>query len=229
MMEEEKVGNRIKELRISHNLTQKELADKVGVTYQAVSKWENGKCLPDLYIITRMAVLFQVELSYILCHEEKKKKSKEWLLIIPFLVIACLITFIALKTNKNDYNFSTIFTTCNEFEINGVAAYNKDKTSIYISNISYCGKEENLDFKEIECALYEDIENKKIKINECKNTNEVTNLKDYLRDLTINVEHFSKECKNLKNNELYLEINGKNDDEKIITYKIPLKLKEKCA
>lgn len=41
-MDQEKFGKFIKEIRAKNNLTQKQLADKYHVTYQAVSKWENG-------------------------------------------------------------------------------------------------------------------------------------------------------------------------------------------
>ncbi len=41
-MNQEKFGKFIKDIRKKHNLTQKQLADKYNVTYQAVSKWENG-------------------------------------------------------------------------------------------------------------------------------------------------------------------------------------------
>ena len=51
-MNQETIGKKIKELRIKNNLTQQELASKLNVTYQAVSKWENGKNLPDLVILT---------------------------------------------------------------------------------------------------------------------------------------------------------------------------------
>ena len=50
-MNPQKVGELIKELRKNNNLTQKDLADKYGVTYQAVSKWENGTNLPDISLI----------------------------------------------------------------------------------------------------------------------------------------------------------------------------------
>ena len=50
-MDPDKVGKFIKELRKKNNLTQNELADKFGVTYQAVSKWENGKNIPDVSIL----------------------------------------------------------------------------------------------------------------------------------------------------------------------------------
>ncbi len=37
-----KIGNYIRNLRKSKDLTQKELADKLGISFQAVSKWEKG-------------------------------------------------------------------------------------------------------------------------------------------------------------------------------------------
>ena len=46
-----KTGGYIRELRKSEGLTQKELADKLGVSFQAVSKWEKGDALPDTGII----------------------------------------------------------------------------------------------------------------------------------------------------------------------------------
>ena len=49
-MDQEKVGNLIKKLRLDNNLTQKELADKLNVTFQAVSKWENGKSVPTMKV-----------------------------------------------------------------------------------------------------------------------------------------------------------------------------------
>lgn len=42
-------GKRLKYLRKSKNFTQKEIAFRIGVSEQAISKWENGECLPDVY------------------------------------------------------------------------------------------------------------------------------------------------------------------------------------
>ena len=44
-VDQNKIGEFIKKLRTENHLTQKEFADKYGVTYQAVSKWENGVSL----------------------------------------------------------------------------------------------------------------------------------------------------------------------------------------
>ena len=60
-MDQEKFGKFIKEIRKNNNLTQKQLADKYGVTYQAVSKWENGKNMPDIMLIKQMSKDFNIE------------------------------------------------------------------------------------------------------------------------------------------------------------------------
>ena len=53
-------GKRLKELRTQYHLSQEELAKRLGVTSQAVSKWETGKSTPDFAAIVPMAKLFQL-------------------------------------------------------------------------------------------------------------------------------------------------------------------------
>ena len=50
-MDQKKIGSLIKKLRIDNNLTQKEFALKYNVSFQAVSKWERGYNLPDIYLL----------------------------------------------------------------------------------------------------------------------------------------------------------------------------------
>lgn len=50
-MNQEKIGMFIRELRTEKKLTQQELADKLGVSDKAISKWENGRCLMDLSLL----------------------------------------------------------------------------------------------------------------------------------------------------------------------------------
>ena len=54
------IGKRIKELRKKNNLTQEKMADFLGVTYKAVSKWECGITAPDLSLIIPLAKLLRV-------------------------------------------------------------------------------------------------------------------------------------------------------------------------
>ena len=50
-MDNMKIGGYIQHLRKAAGLTQKELAEKLGISFQAVSKWENGDALPDTGLI----------------------------------------------------------------------------------------------------------------------------------------------------------------------------------
>ena len=62
-------GKRLRELRMQHSLSQEALAQKLGVTAQAVSKWENGKSYPDFPIIVPMAQLFRVSTDQLMGNE----------------------------------------------------------------------------------------------------------------------------------------------------------------
>ena len=79
-MDQEKFGNFIKEIRKNNHLTQKDLADKYGVTYQAVSKWENGKNMPDIALIKQISQDFNVDLADMFEGEYRinKKNKKQW-------------------------------------------------------------------------------------------------------------------------------------------------------
>ena len=50
-MDQEKIGKFIAKLRKEKNLTQNELAESLGITDRAISKWENGRGMPDLSLI----------------------------------------------------------------------------------------------------------------------------------------------------------------------------------
>lgn len=52
------LAENIQKYRKRSGLTQEEVANKLGVTFQAVSKWENGKSAPDIMFLPRMAELF---------------------------------------------------------------------------------------------------------------------------------------------------------------------------
>ena len=62
-------GDRIKELRNNHTWTQQELGDRLGVSKQSVSNWENGNIMPSIDVLVRMSDLFQTSTDYILNRE----------------------------------------------------------------------------------------------------------------------------------------------------------------
>ena len=225
-MNQEKIGKFIKEIRTKNNLTQKDLAKKLGVTYQAVSKWENGKNVPDISILKEMSKMFNVDIDEILDGEKKnKKKDLYGLVVIILLIILLFVGYLLYNTNDDNYEFKTISTTCDNFKITGSAAYNKDKATIYISNIEFCGKEDTTKYKSITCVLYETQNDTKTKISNCSKI-ENTNLEDFLKELEIKED--SNSCKNLSKSTLSLEIEAKDNDNKTITYTIPIKLNDNC-
>ncbi len=65
-MEPVKVGNAIKILRLRAGYTQHDLADVLGVTDQAVSKWERGLSVPDVSIVTKLSVMLNVDVDNLL-------------------------------------------------------------------------------------------------------------------------------------------------------------------
>lgn len=226
-MDQEKIGNLIKKLREENNLTQKDLADRLNVTYQAVSKWENGKNIPDIGVLKQISEDFDINIDEILNGEKiKKDKRKRILLIIPFILLIIIISLIVIIVNKNDdFEFKTISSKCSEFKISGSAAYNKNKTSIYISNIEFCGEEDKETYKNINCILYEITDEDKRKISSCIEKENST-LENYLKDLNVNVDNAS--CKNLVSNSLFLEIVAETGNGENKIYTIPIKLNDNC-
>ncbi len=226
-MNQEKIGQLIKNIRKEDKLTQKELADKLGVTYQAVSKWENGKNVPDISIIKEMSKMFNVDIDEILDGEKKDKKKSLYPLLLVSLLIVLLVLGYIFYDKTDNYEFKTISTTCSDFKISGSAAYNKDKATIYISNVEFCGKEDTTKYKKITCTLYETYKDTKTKISDCDNKKN-TNLEDFLKEVQVKVDHSSKTCKNLNKSSLTLEIEAKDENNKTITYTIPIKLNDSC-
>ena len=70
-MDSKAVGNTIASLRRKNNMTQGALAQKLGVSDKAVSKWENGAGFPDVTIFPALAEIFGVSVDYLMVGEEK--------------------------------------------------------------------------------------------------------------------------------------------------------------
>lgn len=228
-MNPEKIAKIIKEIRTKNNLSQNSFANKYGVTYQAVSKWENAKSIPDLAILTKICNDYNLNLDEILDNNKKKKSNKRKLLfvLIPVILII-IITFIYMNKDK-DFEFKTLSTTCNNFSLYGSIAYNKDKMAIYIPNITYCGKENNSKYIKLECTLYENHEYSKIVVSNYNYEGEEITLDEFLKQVNFKVDNYEKTCNDYKNNELYLEISATDKNNDITSYKIPLIYEDTCS
>ena len=69
-----KIGAFLKELRKEKNITQEELADKMGVSRRTVSRWETGSNMPDMDILIDISDFYEVDLREILDGERKEIK-----------------------------------------------------------------------------------------------------------------------------------------------------------
>ena len=65
-MNQEKIGKFIAELRKEKNITQEELAEILGVNVKSVSRWENGKTMPDLSLLPILSNELNVAISELL-------------------------------------------------------------------------------------------------------------------------------------------------------------------
>lgn len=111
-----KIGKFIAECRKQNNLTQMQLAEKLGITDRAVSKWETGKSMPDSSIMLQLCEILKISVNDLLCGEriimdnhnketekiivemvKQKEEADKRLLYIEILVgVLCMIVFFAL-------------------------------------------------------------------------------------------------------------------------------------
>ncbi len=116
-MDQEKIGKFIAKLRNEKQMTQQELADKIGVTDRAISKWENGRGMPDLSLIRFLCdelgitinellsgerinakdyqIKFEENVLKTIDYSNKKNKKKQIKIIlttiISFIVLCCVM------------------------------------------------------------------------------------------------------------------------------------------
>lgn len=86
------IGNKIRELRKKRGITQEQLADSIGISFQAVSKWENNISLPDITLAPAIASYFGVSMdelfdfsmekikeeAILIAKESQKYRSTDW-------------------------------------------------------------------------------------------------------------------------------------------------------
>ena len=226
-MDQEKFGNLIKKIRKDNNLTQKEFADKYNVTYQAVSKWENGKNMPDSLLIKKICDDFNLKIED-LFNGEVKKKSYVPVMIVLGLIVFFIWGLVIIRCIDSSYKFKTITTSCERFNISGSLAYNTKKATIYISNIEYCGGDNREMYSSISCTLYEeDIEIFK-KIDSYVYEGSPITLEKFLKDVKFKVDDYDSICKDRNIHALYIDIIAKDDKDRAKKYRVDLEVEDSC-
>ena len=69
-----KIGEKIRALRLQQKMTQEQLADRLGVSYQSISRWENGITYPDIEFLPAIANYFSVSLDYLMGQDDIEKR-----------------------------------------------------------------------------------------------------------------------------------------------------------
>lgn len=223
-MNQEKIGELIKKIRKENNLTQSEFATKYNVTYQAVSKWENGKNLPDVTLLKQICSDYSIDINELLDGNLKKNK-KNYLILIILSVIVLISIILFIIFHDDNFKFKTLTSGCDNFKISGSISYNNKKSSIYISNVNYCGGNDTKEYKTIECGLYEKHENtEKLISTNNYNEQETIKLERYLSNLVFTIDDYNRTCKEYSNESLFLRIRTIDEQNETTIYEIPLSL-----
>lgn len=222
----EQIGSIIKDIRKKNNLTQNEFASILGVTFQAVSKWENDKSIPDITILKDISNKFNVDLNYLISGKKininKKSFFKKNMIIITAIIFIIISVCVFLFFHKHNYEFKTLNGETKDIKVTGSITYDESKSSIYL-NIDY-NADDNQKYSYIKCTLYEKHQDILNVISEKEYLEKTpVSLKEYLKMISFVIDNYSPSCKYYKDSNLYLEISAKIDEEKSVTYKVPIK------
>ena len=119
-MDQEKIGKFIAELRKEKNITQEQLAEKLGVTSKSISRWENGRTMPDYTLLKDLCNELDININELLSGEKIKEndyvnkseenliklrkqidKRKKLLTIISYIFMAIIIIAFILNIVLN--------------------------------------------------------------------------------------------------------------------------------
>lgn len=98
-MNQKKIGRFIAQNRKAKNLTQEELAKKLGITNKSISKWENGNCLPDASLFQPLCKLLGISINELFAGERLNDETQKE-------VYAHLIDILASRLYDRDSSIS---------------------------------------------------------------------------------------------------------------------------
>lgn len=106
------IGDKIKKLRKDNNMTQEDIAEKLNVSRQTISKWETNIVIPDADNIVSICKLFNITTDELLDYKvESVQKKKQFIVdmsVLLFGIIGFIIFAILLMTNQIDKTSSVI-------------------------------------------------------------------------------------------------------------------------
>jgi len=106
------IAEKIKKLRKDNNMTQEDLAEKLNVSRQTISKWETNVVIPDADNIVSICKLFNITTDELLDYKVESVQNKRQFIIdmgvLLFGIIGFIVFAILLMTNQIDETSSVI-------------------------------------------------------------------------------------------------------------------------
>lgn len=78
-----RIGERLQEIRKDHGLTQKQLAEILGISWRTVGAYETNSCMPDCDILVEISKYFNVSLDYLLGLVDEQLPIQRETIIVP--------------------------------------------------------------------------------------------------------------------------------------------------
>lgn len=161
-MDQNEIGKQIEELRKKKGLTQKELAEKLGLSNTAISKWECGYNLPDISMLIPLSEVLEVDIMDLINPQKKdapklstsptkaNNHPKKIFIIINILVFIFIISLLAtiiqnnIEAKNNEETISNsevkvyeITSKDTSFYINGYLIFNNNDNCFILNKIKY--------------------------------------------------------------------------------------------
>lgn len=156
MLDLNKIGKFIVELRKQGNLTQLELGKKLNVSDKSVSKWERGINAPDISVLNELSKILGVTTTELLNGERnnreisidsikfynsksKVKYFRYFMTIIMILIILFSLLFVI--NNYNRFQVYSVSSKSEDFIISGYIIFNKERNIGFINKIEYISEQ----------------------------------------------------------------------------------------
>lgn len=176
-MNQNKIGEIIEKKRKEKHLTQKELAEALGVSNTAISKWENGNNLPDISMLEPLCKILDLDLLELITtqnsmHEDCSKKFAKVRKARLYRTISLSLFFISVICLTNIFTYHRIMSKRKEdlskevevykinsndlnFRVDGYVLFNETENIIFLEKVVYQAEENlDIDFKKLTTATY---------------------------------------------------------------------------
>ena len=207
-MDQVKIGKFILELRKGKQMTQQELASRLGVTDRAVSNWENGRRMPDVSLLKPLADILGISVNELFVGEkipkEKQlsiseenlletlqtanrvdKKSRKLLIFLAVVVLLlCFIVFLHFQSTYPKINVDDLEVYVGESDEEYVfdRAFTYDERNVYyygVDEVLVCGK------KQLCYELENSLKHKQVTLDKIKAYFEEEALKEHITASTL--------------------------------------------